>query len=1003
MKIIGIHIYGFGQLENLKIANLEDFQVFYGENEAGKSTIMAFIHGILFGFPTKQQTELRYEPKHSSKYGGNMRIYHEDYGYAVIERIKGKAAGDLKVVLDTGEIGGEELLRELTANFDKSLFQAIFSFNLHGLQNIQQMKGEEIGKFLFSAGTLGTEQLAKAETVLQKELEARFKPSGKKPLLNERLQELHEINGDLKKAAAKNKEYENLVSKKDLLQQEMAELTNSLQDIGEKVEKLTEWKRIEPLVKEEKWIKKELKELGEIVFPARGLERMEHLNQLIHPKKAEMISISERIENLKKELAEIEPEHSILENESAILGLLDQVPIMEQLLIEKQQCETKLAEYEEKLASTREKLHLPLQEEEIIAINTNIYMKNQVEAASRKRQKLEEIKEELEDRYLEEKNTLEEIEKEVRFAERQVLPKQEREKLEKQISDSNDKQSLEWELRSLQEKQEFLQQAQERDKASYERMQKQRKLQFFLFGCLLLGLIVYGGVTKQWGLLFLGVLGFFAMVVLKTKSSKVDKEADMKKEINGLREKEKELKEKLQSAEYIEITWLKNQLLQDNHRLEELQMHKTKLKHQQSQYEKILNKFEQWEADAVQNKEKLISISRELKIPEYIAASFLQEAFELIEQYKAICREKNQTLLRLEQINQRQSKIVEGINSYEDAFLQEKGLDMHNSAYLLRNKLKEEHEKQIKSQERLRKLTELIADLNQKSQEVELIQTERNKLFSAAKADSELQFYELGGKTEKHDKLLERFNQLEIQLQYSLLPVHDRETYLAVHNPDEAVANYNSEAQHVQAKLKKLQEEHAAIKYEIQLLEDGGVYSDILHRYKQKKFEMEEIAKEWSVYSLSQAILAQTIEKYKNVHLPRMLSKAEEYMSWLTDGRYTRIHLQKEGSGFLVEREDHTLFAANELSQATMEQLYVSIRLALTTTLYEKYQFPIIIDDSFVNFDAKRTQKVVELLKRLERNQILFFTCHSHLLHQFRRENILSLAKGTVVNYLIEK
>jgi uncharacterized protein YhaN len=195
LKILELHIYGYGQLENVQITTLHDFQVFYGENEAGKSTIMAFIHGILFGFPTKQQSLVpRYEPKHSTKYGGKIRIYHESHGGAVIERVKGKAAGDVKVALDNGRMGGEELLKELTGNFDKSLFQAIFSFNLHGLQNIHQMKGEEIGKFLFSAGTLGTERLSKSEAVLQKELDIRFKPSGKKPLLNEKLQALHDIH-----------------------------------------------------------------------------------------------------------------------------------------------------------------------------------------------------------------------------------------------------------------------------------------------------------------------------------------------------------------------------------------------------------------------------------------------------------------------------------------------------------------------------------------------------------------------------------------------------------------------------------------------------------------------------------------------------------------------------------------------------------------------------------------------------------------------------------------
>jgi uncharacterized protein YhaN len=991
-----MHIYGYGQLENVKITNLADFQVFFGENEAGKSTIMAFIHGILFGFPTKQQSELRYEPKLNTKYGGKIRIFHETLGYSTIERVKGKAAGDVKVVMGNGTIGGEELLRELVANFDKSLFQAIFSFNLHGLQNIHQMKGEDIGKLLFSVGTLGTDRLSKTETVLQKELDSRFKPSGKKPLLNEKLQALHEINVELKKASAKNKEYENQVEKKEILQQKMGEINGVLQEIQEKVEKLNEWKRIESIVKKEKWVKKELGEMGEIQFPVRGIERIEKLNQLLHPYNAEIVSIAARIENLKKELAAIQPELSFLENEPAILTLLDQVPLFEQLMLEKQQCETKLLEYEERLSVTREKLHLPLNEEDIFAINTNIYMKNQVEIVSRKRQKLVEVKEELEDRYQEEKNTLEEIEKDVRLAERQVLAKKDREGLEEQVSYGNNKKSLEWELNALQDKIEFYQRENERDKATRASMNKQKKLQFFLFELILVGLTLYGMLTKQWVLLFFGVIGSIVIAIFMTKEMKQPKEKVMSQTLDGLREKEKQLIQKLQSAEYMDITKLEDQIMLDNQRREELQMLKIKLKQQQSQYEKVISKFEEWEIESAENNEKLLSISNELKIPEYIATTFLYEAFELIEQFKSICREKKQLLLRLEQINLQQVKLVEGLKSYENRYLHEKGIDLHKSAYLLRNKLKEEHEKRIKSQERMAKLADIEADWKQKSQEQEHLQSEYNKLIRAAKIETEQQFYQLGEKAEKQGKLLEDLENIQRQLQYSILPEQVRENYLQIHNTDELLDECTIETNRLQAKLKKLQEEHASIKFEIQILEEGGVYSDILHHYKQKKFELEEAAKEWSVYYLAQEILLSTIEKYKNVHLPRMLSKAEEYLNFLTNGSYQKIHLQKSGPGFLVEREDRTLFEANELSQATTEQLYVSIRLALATTLYEKYQLPILIDDSFVNFDEKRTQKVIELLKRVGRNQILFFTCHKHLLQLFQKEHVLSLEKGAV-------
>ena len=97
--------------------------------------------------------------------------------------MKGKAAGDVSVILENGTIGGEELLKELLCSVDKNVFQAIFSFNLHGLQNVHQMKSEELGRFLFSTGVVGSDVLLKVENELTKELDVRFKPNGKNPLV----------------------------------------------------------------------------------------------------------------------------------------------------------------------------------------------------------------------------------------------------------------------------------------------------------------------------------------------------------------------------------------------------------------------------------------------------------------------------------------------------------------------------------------------------------------------------------------------------------------------------------------------------------------------------------------------------------------------------------------------------------------------------------------------------------------------------------------------------
>ncbi|MCM2533754.1 AAA family ATPase [Neobacillus pocheonensis] len=998
MKIVEMHIYGFGQLDDVKINNINDFQVFFGENEAGKSTIMAFIHGIFFGFPTKQQSELRYEPKHNAKYGGKLRVNHEELGFAVIERVRGKSAGDVLVTLDDGTVGNEELLKQLLMKFDKSLFQAIFSFNLQGLQNIHQMKGEEIGKFLFSAGTLGTERLSKTEAMLQKEVDSRFKPSGKKPIINDKLLALHELNGELKKASAKNQEYQTLIEKKGALQQEIMEIHGLLVVIDEKTTKLNEWKKIQSFVKEERWTKKEIDDLGEIHFPARGIERAEKFNQLIHPYNAQISSIADRIKNLKNELESIKPDPSFLTNESAILTILEQMPLYEQLKQEKLQCEMKLKEFEEKLSTISEKLHLPLNEEEIFSINTNIYMKNQVEMVSKKSQKLLEVKQELEDRYQEEKDTLEELEKDLRGAQSQIFSKQERERLEEQVKDGNDKNRLEIELNAVKDKIEFYQHAKEQDENTLASLFNQRKIQVLAFALVLFGFALYGVLTRQWVLLFLSVIGCALIGIFMNKSLRRPKENDVNQKLHAFREKEKQLIQKLESAKFRNISALEEQLAQDSRRKEKLQIIKVKLDQQHKQYDKVISKFEEWESLAAQNKEKLLTISKELKIPKYIANSYLLEAFQLIEQYKSIGRDRRKLIERLEQIIFEQSKMVNELKFYATQFLPEKSLDIQKSAFLLRNKSKEEHEKQIKSQEKRTKLAELEADMQQIIKEQQHVQVEFNKLLKEANVENEQQYYELGMKAEKRGKLFERLEDIEKQLQYSMLNEAERESFLQIHNCDEIISKCNDEVLSLQTRLKKLQEEQASIKYEIQILEEGGVYSDLLHQFKQKKFELEEEAKEWSVYWLAYDLLSKTVEKYKKIHLPRMLAKAEEYLLFLTDGNYQKIHLQGTGTGFLIERVDHTLFEANELSQATTEQVYVSIRLALATTLYENYRLPIIIDDSFVNFDARRTQKVMELLKRLDQNQILFFTCHKHLLQHFHKENVISLEKKKALN-----
>ena len=49
MKILSLHIDGFGKFHNRDISFQDGLNVVYGKNEAGKSTLHTFIKGMLSG------------------------------------------------------------------------------------------------------------------------------------------------------------------------------------------------------------------------------------------------------------------------------------------------------------------------------------------------------------------------------------------------------------------------------------------------------------------------------------------------------------------------------------------------------------------------------------------------------------------------------------------------------------------------------------------------------------------------------------------------------------------------------------------------------------------------------------------------------------------------------------------------------------------------------------------------------------------------------------------
>ncbi|MDD2413782.1 MAG: AAA family ATPase, partial [Eubacteriaceae bacterium] len=113
MKIKTLNLLAFGKFIDKTIEIDDGFNLIFGGNEAGKSTVQHFIEGMLFGFykpyrkkRTYNENYYHYKPRHSDKYYGSM-IMEDDNGKEIrIERDFLKTRDGVRIF---NNITGEEI------------------------------------------------------------------------------------------------------------------------------------------------------------------------------------------------------------------------------------------------------------------------------------------------------------------------------------------------------------------------------------------------------------------------------------------------------------------------------------------------------------------------------------------------------------------------------------------------------------------------------------------------------------------------------------------------------------------------------------------------------------------------------------------------------------------------------------------------------------------------------------------------------------------------------
>jgi len=139
-------------------------------------------------------------------------------------------------------------------------------------------------------------------------------------------------------------------------------------------------------------------------------------------------------------------------------------------------------------------------------------------------------------------------------------------------------------------------------------------------------------------------------------------------------------------------------------------------------------------------------------------------------------------------------------------------------------------------------------------------------------------------------------------------------------------------------------------------------------------------ARRWLVTSLAKALVDGTLEEYERTKVPAVLLRAGDHLSAMTRGRFVRVG-QHEGRALRVFTARDEAFEPEELSRGTLEQLYLAVRLGLIASFSESnVALPLIFDDVLVNADPARAERLAAVLAGVAREQqLLFLTCHPHV------------------------
>lgn len=262
--------------------------------------------------------------------------------------------------------------------------------------------------------------------------------------------------------------------------------------------------------------------------------------------------------------------------------------------------------------------------------------------------------------------------------------------------------------------------------------------------------------------------------------------------------------------------------------------------------------------------------------------------------------------------------------------------------------------------------------INKKNKNIRInIQTKQDNIINEIEKQKKILNEKISENKEKENNII---NKYEKERQNIISNIKEKAEY------EELIHTINSDK--LDEKIKELQNAINELKLNVHRIElDENNIIPKLENYAKKIEELESVNEELENLKFLGKSIATAKENIEQAYLemknnisPKFTEKLSQTIKTITNGKYSNIKLSDE-FGLIVENEKGDYIPVSALSIGTIDQLYLSLRMATIDDI-SKEKLPIILDEPFAYFDDKRLENVIKFFKENYNNrQIIIFTC----------------------------